>query len=262
MKTLVLQSAAAQRPRWMERCLSSVQKWAVQAQYDYRFLGDELFEFVPDWYLAKCGDKRPVATDLARLVWMQRLLRDDVADCVIWLDADVLVFAPQLRITPRTTCLFGYEYWVQQKRGKSGFEVRGNVHNAVAAFRQGCPILPFLIEVIQRLMRRADPEYIAPQMMGPKLLSHLHNLVDFELNRAVGAVSPELLTELADRPGDAMKLWSMRVREPMLAANLAASTANEIAPGPTAVEERLNKAIDALLLCVDGFAGVESLIKS
>jgi hypothetical protein len=86
--------------------------------------------------------------------------------------------------------------------------------------------------------------------------------VDFELNRAVGAVSPELLTELADRPGDAMKLWSMRVREPMLAANLAASTADEIAPGPTAVEERLNKAIDALLLCVDGFAGVESLIKS
>ena len=54
----------------------------------------------------------------------------------------------------------------------------------------------------------------------------------------------------------------MRVREPMLAANLAASTANEIAPGPTAVEERLNKAIDALLLCVDGFVGPESLIKS
>jgi hypothetical protein len=86
--------------------------------------------------------------------------------------------------------------------------------------------------------------------------------VDFELDQAVGAVSPELLNELADQPGNAMKVWSMRVREPMLAVNLAASTVNEIASGPAAVEERLNKAIDALLLCVDGFIGAESLIKS
>ena len=76
-------------------------------------MGDELFEFVPRWYLAKCGSKLPVATDLARLVWMQQLLQDDVADCVLWMDADVLVFAPQLRIAPQSTCLFGYEYWVQ-----------------------------------------------------------------------------------------------------------------------------------------------------
>ena len=167
-----------------------------------------------------------------------------------------------MRIAPRTTCLFGYEYWVQRKRGKTGFEVRGNVHNAVAAFRQDCPILPFLIEVIQRLMRRADPQHIAPQMMGPKLLSHLHNTVDFELARAVGAVSPEMLRELADTPGDAMQLWSSRVQEPMLAANLAASTTVELAAEPAAVEASLHAAIDALLSCADGFIGAESLVKS
>ena len=76
----------------------------------------------------KCGSKLPVATDLARLVWMQQLLQDDVADCVLWMDADVLVFAPQLRIAPQSTCLFGYEYWVQPIPGKAGFQVRGNVH--------------------------------------------------------------------------------------------------------------------------------------
>ena len=262
MKTLVLQSAADQRPEWMQRCLASVQSWAAVAHYEYLFLGDDLFEFVPAWYLDKCGEKLPVATDLARLLWMQQLLREKAADCVIWLDADVLVFAPHLRIAPRTTCLFGYEYWVQRKRGKTGFEVRGNVHNAVAAFRQDCPILPFLIQVIQRLMRRADPQHIAPQMMGPKLLSHLHNTVDFELARAVGAVSPEMLRELADTPGVAMQLWSSRVQEPMLAANLAASTAVELAAEPAAVEASLHAAIDALLSCADGFIGAESLVKS
>ena len=262
MKTLVVQSAADQRPEWIERCLTSVRSWADHAQYDYHFMGDELFDFVPAWYLAKCGDSYPVATDLARLVWMQQLLQDRVADCVIWLDADVLVFAPQLRIAPQTTCLFGYELWVQPKSGKPGLEVRGNVHNAVAAFRQDCPILPFLIEAIQRLMRRADPEHIAPQMMGPKLLSHLHNLVGFEITHAVGAVSPELLKDLAGQPGAAMALWSARIREPMLAANLAASTTSAVATNTVEVNECLNSVVDTLCLCVDGFAGAESLVKS
>ena len=261
MKTLVVQSAADRRPEWMERCLSSVQSWAAHARYEYLFLGDELFDFVPDWYLAKCGDKRPVAADLARLVWMQRLLQDNVADCVIWLDADVLVFAPQLRIAPQSTCLFGYELWVQPKHGKSGFEVRGNVHNAVAAFRQDCPILPFLIEVIQRLMRRADPEHIAPQMMGPKLLSHLHNFVGFEITHAIGAVSPALHRDLTDGSGAALQAWARRVQEPLLAANLAASTAPEVAATEVEVDACLHTVIDALSLCVGGFAGATSLVK-
>ncbi|GIS19683.1 MAG: hypothetical protein CM15mP120_15990 [Pseudomonadota bacterium] len=81
-------------------------------------MGDELFEFVPGgiWQNA-------VASCLWRptwraLVWMQQLLQDDVADCVLWMDADVLVFAPQLRIAPQSTCLFGYEYWVQPIPGR------------------------------------------------------------------------------------------------------------------------------------------------
>ena len=41
MNTLVIQSAADQRPQWMDRCLSSAQSWAEQAQYDYQFIGDE-----------------------------------------------------------------------------------------------------------------------------------------------------------------------------------------------------------------------------
>ena len=98
--------------------------------------------------------------------------------------------------------------------------------------------------------------------MGPKLLSHLHNTVDFELARAVGAVSPVMLRELADTPGDAMQLWSSRVQEPMLAANLAASPTVELAAEPAAVEASLHAAIDALLSCADGFIGAESLVKS
>ena len=71
----------------MDRCLASVRDWAEQAGYGYQFMGDELFEFVPSWYLTKCGEKLPVATDLARLIWMQQCLQEKVADCVLWMDA-------------------------------------------------------------------------------------------------------------------------------------------------------------------------------
>lgn len=240
----------------MDRCLASVRDWAEQAGYGYQFMGDELFEFVPSWYLTKCDEKLPVATDLARLIWMQQCLQEKVADCVLWMDADVLVFAPQLRIAPQSSCLFGYEYWVQPKPGHKSFQVRGNVHNAVAAFRQGCPILPFLIEVIQRLMRRADPDHIAPQMMGPKLLSHLHNLADFELTYEVGALAPDLLTELATEPGAAMAAWATKATTPMLAANFAASTAGAAATDTMSVEAVMEKAIDTLLTYRSGFAGL------
>ena len=73
---LVIQSAAEQAPAWQQRCMGSVQTWAASQGYAYRFLGDELFEQVPDWYMEKVRGRMPIAADLGRLQWIERLLSE------------------------------------------------------------------------------------------------------------------------------------------------------------------------------------------
>ncbi|MEZ7819419.1 MAG: hypothetical protein ACI883_000981 [Candidatus Azotimanducaceae bacterium] len=270
-KTLVLQSAPAQRPQWLDTCLVSVESWAAETGYAYRFIGDELFDEVPDWYMHKVAGRMPIASDLGRLLWIKNLLDQGEADTVVWLDADVLVFAPSLlRVEPVSSCLFGQELWIQKnlskgsaksgekpQRQKGKWQARKNVHNALAAFRKGCPVLPFLIEVIQRMMRRVDANFIAPQMMGPKLLTNLHNLADFELMPSVGALSPEVILDLAGheestgknlqgaRQG-ALQALLAKQTEPMLAANLCTSLLGELSADAQEQEDLMLAAIAAL----------------
>ena len=270
-KTLVLQSAQPQRAQWLDTCLTSVESWAAQANYSYRFIGDELFDQVPDWYMRKVAGRMPIASDLGRLLWIKNLLDQGEADTVVWLDADVLVFAPSLlRVEPVSSCLFGQELWIQKnlskgsaksgekpQRQKGKWQARKNVHNALAAFRKGCPVLPFLIEVIQRMMRRVDANFIAPQMMGPKLLTNLHNLADFELMPSVGALSPEVILDLAGheestgknlqgaRQG-ALQALLAKQTEPMLAANLCTSLLGELSADAQEQEDLMLAAIAAL----------------
>lgn len=272
-KTLILQSAPALRAQWLDTCLASVEAWATQANYAYRFIGDELFDPVPVWYLEKVAGRMPIAADLGRLLWIKQLLDKGEADTVVWLDADVLVFAPALlEIKPSSSCVFGQELWIQKnvakgvaKGGKTKWQGRKNVHNALATFTKGCPVLPFLIEVILRMMKRADPDFIAPQMMGPKLLSNLHSLADFELMPAVGALSPDVILDLAGHAGlrhggrrvaqaSALQTLLGLQTEPLLAANLCSSLLAELSPDAQTQQELMMTAITALKAHPEGLA--------
>jgi len=141
---------------------------------------------------------------------------------VAWLDADTLILDPQsLRLCAETTCVFGQEYWLEAKSGKN--RIRKNVHNAYCAFRPDCPVLPFLIEVIQRMVRRVDARFLAPQFVGPKLLTHLHNTVDFELDARFGALSPAIVSTLGQGEGHLFREMRAAMSVPLMAANLCAS---------------------------------------
>ena len=114
------------------------------------------------------------------------------------MDADLLVAPDLLSLDLTRACTFGQEHWVQAKSDVQGrWEVRKNIHNAFAAFPADCPVLPFLIDVILRMMRRVDVDHIAPQMMGPKLLTNLHNLASFDYRADIGALSPEVIAAIA-----------------------------------------------------------------
>lgn len=265
---LVIQSAAADAPAWQQRCMDSVQAWAARQGYAYRFLGDELFDQVPDWYLAKVRGRMPIAADLGRLQWVERLLSERYS-WVLWFDADVLVFAPnRLDVALGGSCVFGQEHWVQAKAShesnntsKRGprWLVRKNIHNAFAAFPRGCPVLPFLIDLILRMMKRVDADYIAPQMMGPKLLSSLHNLAAFDYVAEVGALSPEVLEEIATGRGNgALKALCDAQPKPLVAANLCASLVSALplvaGTAQNSAHAQIDRVIDRLLACGEGLA--------
>lgn len=220
----------------MGSCVTSVRQWADSQGYNYAFLGDEIFDLVPQWYRDKVGSKLPVATDYARLLLCQQAFAAGYEQA-IWFDADLLVLDPNLHITFDGTCAFGQEVWVQEREGK--LEVRRNIHNAVCVFRSGCPVLPFLIHTVESLMRRVDPVHIAPQMVGPKLLQALHPLADFALLPQISALSPAVVADLIAGGGPALTLFQQRSTVTPQAVNVCASL---IAPEQArAVIESLQK---------------------
>ena len=222
MRTLVIQSASdLDRPDWLIACVHSVERWARERGYDYRLWGDDALELTPRWYRAKLGGRLPIVADLARLLLIRDALANDYQRAC-WLDADVLLFAPQrLELPDNDECAFGREYWMQKDRG-GRWQVRRNVHNAICSFVAGCPVLPFLIRTTERIIARADAEHIAPQMVGPKLLSALHNLTGFELIDTIGALSPAVLDDLERGGGEALRAMPA-APEPLAGINLCAS---------------------------------------
>ena len=225
MKTLVLQSQRTENcPSWIEQCLESVQGWCHQHNYSWHFLGDEIFDLVPGWYMDKTG-KGPIAADYARLVAMKNLLAEKGTDQVIWLDADVYVLDDKMVLSSEKSCAFGFEVWIQQE-GKT-LRARKNVHNAVCLFKPGCVVLPFLIETVASIIQRANPASIAPQMVGPKLLSALHSLHDFALLPQVGALSLEVAADVINGGGPALDLLLNKNGEKLQAMNLCSSLLNE-----------------------------------
>ncbi len=221
-KSLVLQSYRGDAvPAWITQCLGSVQGWAVANGHDYRLVGDEIFSRVPGWYREKAAGRLPVLTDYGRLVLIAEALEEGYEQ-VVWLDADTLVLDPAMQLEGDDSCAFGQEHWVQLD-SPCRYRVVRNVHNAACWFRRGCPVLPFLQRTVLSIMQRVDPSHIAPQLVGPKLLSALHNIAGFTLLPQCGALSPPVLLDIARGGGEALDMQRRHQPVPPQCVNLCAS---------------------------------------
>ena len=220
--TLVIQSHRTPLPApWYERCLDSVRSWAAEAGFSYRYLGDELFEPLTPVLLAKLAGRSMVAADLGRLLALERGL-DDGYQRVVWIDADVLMLPGTRLRLPDAGAAFGREVWVQQQEGR-GLRVHTKIHNAVMMFAAGDPVLPFYRYAAERILRRhAGPP--VPQLIGPKLLSLLHNAIQFEVIEQAGMLSPAVAVDLLEGgSGDALELFVENSAELPSALNLCGS---------------------------------------
>lgn len=249
MRTRVIQSyRTSDVPAWIETCLSSVSSWAVLQEADYHFVGDEIFDRVPDWYLEKTQACPQIATDLGRLYLMQEAF-DEGYDRALWLDADVLVADPSgFHITLTAGFTLGREIWVQTDPSGAGApRAYRNVHNAYMAFCRENAFLPFYRYACERIIKRMEPgpdKGMAPQVVGPKLLTSLHNTLGFDLSPDIAMLSPEVLADIVNGGGAFLDLFRAVQTDRAFGANLCASLANEAAINDDLLME---KACEALL---------------
>ena len=229
-ETLVIQSHKSPLPYpWIERCLESVREWCVLNQYDYRFIGAELFDGVPESLLKMTKDQTVIATDLARLLVLQETLTQNY-QTVIWLDADVLIFNPEAFVLPNEPYAVGREVWVQRDQDNSAkLKVYKKVHNAFLMFRQGNSFLDFYINSAEQLLEQNQGPMPA-QFIGPKLLTALHNVVSMPILETAGMLSPMVIKDILKGHGPALKLFTTQSPELIAAANLCISScsSNEI----------------------------------
>ena len=230
--TVVLQSHRSPLPApWLEACLTSVRAWAALCGFDYRFLGDELFEHLDPALIAKTRAQPVVATDLARLLALEALL-DEGAERVLWVDADVLILdAERLRLDD-APALFGREVWVQRTAAGRLRSYR-KIHNAFMAFRRGEPVLPFYRFSAERILAAYEAPAAAAvaaatpmvaQLIGPKLLTHLHNTVGFDVQEDAAMLPPLVAKELLGEPGAALACFAAASSTAPLAVNLCGSS--------------------------------------
>jgi len=220
--TLVIQSHRSPLPySWIEHCIESVRRWSSLNQFDYQFLNDELFEFMPGDLLHKAGDQRVIASDLARLILLQEKLVSGY-ERVVWLDADFLIFDPENFVLPNESYAVGREVWVQYDR-ENNLKVYKKVHNAFLMFRKGNTFLPFYTETAERLLRQNEGG-IPPQFIGPKLLTALHNVSQLPVMEVAGMLSPLVVKDIVAGGGPSLALFAAESPSPVSGTNLCISS--------------------------------------
>lgn len=210
-------------------CLESVQDWSFRQCFDYHFVGDEIFDRVPDWYREKTQKHLQIATDLGRLHLIKEAF-DEGYDRAIWLDADVLVFAPDAFVVEILSGFaFGREIWVQKdKHGKP--KAFRNVHNAYSVFCRDNRFLTFYQFACERIISRMEPgddNGMLPQIVGPKLLTSLHNTLGLDLTHDIAMFSPDVLSDIDKDGGPFLDLLCRTVEKRPVGANLGASLSHQ-----------------------------------
>lgn len=224
MTTHVIQSASPKtQPEWLRVCLSSVEDWATSNGWKHSLNGDELFEHVPEDIRVKFSAQKPLLADIARLNWARQMFdNDNNLERVIWLDADVLIFAPdKIKIDPAWDFAVGRQIWIQT--GAEGtIKTYKQVHNAILVMRRTSPVLDYLRHAVRHIASRHDGP-AASQLLGPKLLSALHNIVAFDIVESVGMASPLVIRDITTGGGEALTALRNQTSGEVGAVNLCAS---------------------------------------
>jgi len=222
---------------WIESCLDSVRQWCMLSEYEYRFIGDELFDSLTGVLSEIALSQRVVASDLARLLILQKAL-DEGFETVIWLDADFLIFNPSEFDIPEQPYAVGREVWVQNdKHGR--LKAFKKVHNAFLMFRRRNSFLSFYIETAERLLL-LNQGAISPQFIGPKLLTAIHNVAILPVMETAAMFSPMVINGFLQGQGMALDLFKKNSIESPAGANLCISSCDRNEVSESEMQQLIN----------------------
>jgi hypothetical protein len=188
---------------------------------DYLVLGDpDFLGLVPGWVAGRCGQWMNPVTDLARLLLARDLLSN--YPTAIWVDADVLIWAPghfQLPVTQ--DAVFVKERWME-RWPDGGLRFLDNVSNFVCSFAAAGPFLERHIADVEAAIRAAEPP-LKLGVAGTSLLTRGYDRSAFELISDVANFSPVLLEAVAAGDVSDVKAYEAGLARPLVAANLCLS---------------------------------------
>ena len=84
------------------------------------------------------------------------------------------------------------------------------VHNAFLQFRAGNPFLAFYRHAAERVVRAHETGHMVPQIVGPKLLTVLHNLVGCPVVEEAAMLSPAVARDVVAGGGAALNEFRRR----------------------------------------------------
>lgn len=249
MKTIVYQSyRTVDVPEWITRCMETVKSWAELKGFDYEFIDDRLFEYVPDWYLEiACGQIELIA-DLARLEIARKFLQKGY-DRTIWVDADVVIFNPE-KFTIKSSIPYAFcrEVWIGvAKDGKVLCSTK--VNNAVTVFTKDNTILDIYINTCKDIVKLKG-DSIDKLDISTRFLTNIYEQwPDLPLLTNVGLFSPAVIYSIVSGSDEYIELYINKFGYPVQAANLCASHRNyNLAPGIIIDDNMFLKAVDKLIV--------------
>lgn len=224
MRTIVIQSyRTTDTPAWLLQCMLTVKAWTESNGYEYEFIDDGLFDYVPRRFRTPAPQSLLPLTDLARL----GILREKLAsghERALWIDADVVIFRPdEFRIPDRCGALLCQEIWIHKDAQGQIHHERG-INNAVMVFDRGHPLLGFLHYAAMELFTYLEPAKIRTTTIGTDFLTKLGRLYPMRLMTDVACLSPLLVHALSTgQQPDLLQQHAEHFGPPFHAANLCRS---------------------------------------
>jgi hypothetical protein len=255
MKTIVYQSYQPvntpkfKSPAWIETCMETVKDWAYLKGFEYQ-RKDNFFDYVPDWYKDKVDGKLNLVADLARLELAKEFLAEGY-DRTIWVDADVVIFAPNLlNIETTTEYLLCREVWLDLEEGESleggQIDCSNRVTNAWLLFTQNNSFLDFYIYACKEIIKNKTGR-ISRIDVSTRFLTRLYQLMELPFFENMGLFSPITMYGIIHNKEYLTKSYMREFGLPIYAANLCMSFRNINHRGITMTDEMYEKLIDKLL---------------
>jgi len=199
--------------------MESVRKWAVEQDWTYEFKDDAFFSLAPEWARERCRGNPYAVTDICRLEWMRQALAAGHARAV-WVDADVLVFAPErLSLLAGNGHGFARELFLQLNPDGSTTPLHG-INNAMMLFERDEPVLQLYLETCYSRLRSLPAGPVPRTALGPALLADLSRQHSLNRLEGIGLFSLAIMQDIAHGDGGLSREYLRHSPTVPAAANL------------------------------------------